>query len=71
MTLFAVVFTLDKVSGLPVDLHLRVRSAYPCDRKVPDTFGQVRFRHLVTLRCEGRHPPKRHDRNRRRPKVLP
>lgn len=71
VTLFAVVFTLGKVSGLPADLHLRIRSAYPFDRRVPDTFGQVRFRHLVKLRCEGRHPPKRHDRGRLRPKIRP
>lgn len=65
----AVMFSLEKVSGIPADLHMRIRSAYECDIRVPTTFGSVRFRHLVRLRMEGKRPPKRTERGRRQPKA--
>jgi hypothetical protein len=69
--LYAIVFSLDPVRGLPVDLHMRVRSAYPCDHHVPMTYGNVRFRHLVRLRVEGRRPGKNLDKRRKKPNAPP
>lgn len=67
--LYAILFSLDPVKGLPVDLHMRVKTAYPCDRQVPATFGSVRFRHLVTLRLQRKRPKKISDRGRKRPSM--
>lgn len=66
--LYAIIFTLNRVTGLPCDLHMQIRSAYPCLRKVPDTFGEVQFRHLVKLRIENRHPKKIYERRRKKPR---
>lgn len=44
--LYAIIFSLDPVKGLPVDLHMRVETAYPATEKPLVTFGFVRFRHL-------------------------
>jgi hypothetical protein len=68
--LYAIIFTLDKIKGLPFDLHMQIRSAYPCTRKVPDTFGEVKFKHLARLRVENKHPKKNHERGRKVPKKL-
>jgi hypothetical protein len=68
-TLYGIVFSLDPVSGLPVDLHMRVKSAYPCDEKEIDTYGRIKFAHLVTLRMQGKHPKRIMDRHRKRPRV--
>jgi hypothetical protein len=68
-TLYAIVFSLDRVKKLPVDLDMRVRTAYPCDIKDITTFGEVRFSHLVTLRIEGKSPGRNLDRRRPRPKL--
>ncbi len=67
--LYAIIFTLDRVTGIPFDLHMKIRSAYFCHTKAPDTFGSVKFKHLVRLRCENRHPKKIADRNRPRPRI--
>ena len=67
--LYSIVFSLEVVTGLPVDLHMRVRTAYLCDQKSPTTFGEVRFQHLVALRMQKKHPKRISDRNRRKPKL--
>lgn len=68
-TLYGIVFSLDPVKGLPVHLHLRVRSAHPRDDRDIDTHGSVKFTHLVTLRIQNRHPKKRFERDRKRPRL--
>lgn len=65
--LYGVIFSLDAVTGLPVQLHMRVRTAYPVDEKELVTYGAVRFKHLVALRMKGKRPSRLMDRNRRRP----
>jgi hypothetical protein len=65
--LYGIVFSLDPVSGLPVHLHMRVKSAHPRDVTELVTFGKVRFKHLVALRAKGARPKLLHDRNRKRP----
>lgn len=67
--LYAIVFSLDRVTGKAVDLHMRVRSAYPCDRKVPATFGSVKFKHLVTLRIQGKRPKQITSARRKKPGI--
>lgn len=67
--LYAVIFTLDRLKGRTQVLQMLIRSAHICDRKTPDTFGEVRFTSLVKLRIENRHPKKISDRNRKRPKM--
>ncbi len=67
---YGVVFSLTRVSGLSVDLHMRVITAYPLDRGRLDTFGSVRFKHLITLRMQGKMPSKITDRHRIVPKIL-
>jgi hypothetical protein len=66
--LYAIIFTLDRLKGGTQALRMLIRSAHICDRKTPDTFGEVRFTNLVKLRIENRHPRKISDRGRRRPK---
>lgn len=68
-TFYAIVFSLDPVGGLPVHLHMRVRSAYPCDQSVPTTFGSIKFKKLVELRAERRRPKKITDRGRKKPSI--
>jgi len=67
--LYGIVFSLDPVKGLPVDLHMRVKTAYPCDERDIVTFGSVRFRHLVSLRMQRKRPGRIVDRGRKRPHV--
>jgi hypothetical protein len=67
--LYGIVFNLDPVKGLPVDLHMRVKTAYPCDRNTIDTFGFVDFSHLVTLRMQRKHPKLLYDKGRKRPRI--
>lgn len=67
--LYGIVFSLDRVKKLPVDLHMRVRTAYPCDVTEIVTYGSVRFPHLVTLRMQGKHPHRNLDRHRPRPRL--
>jgi hypothetical protein len=61
LTFYGIIFSLDRVSGLKVDLRMDVRTAYPCDERKVETFGSVRFEHLVRLRVEGK---------RKRPKPI-
>jgi hypothetical protein len=65
--LYGIVFSLDRVKKLPVDLDMRVRTAYPCDATDIVTYGNVRFAHLVTLRMQGKRPNRNFDRHRPRP----
>ncbi|HEV3156988.1 MAG TPA: hypothetical protein VGZ00_06530 [Candidatus Baltobacteraceae bacterium] len=67
--LYAIVFSLERVKGLPVDLRMRIKTAYPCDEKPIETFGEVRFRHLVALRMRGKSPGRITGRHRKKPHV--
>ncbi len=67
--LYGIVFSLDRVKKLPVDLDMRVRTAYPCDATEIMTYGNVRFPHLVTLRMQGKRPNRNFDRHRPRPRL--
>ena len=67
--LYNIVFGLDPVTGLPVDLHMPIRTAYLCEQGPPRTFGEVRFRHLVTLRMQRKHPREIWSGNRRIPRL--
>lgn len=66
--LYGIVFSLDRVTGLSVDLHMWIKSAHPRDERPITTYGQVRFAHLITLRMQGKNPPRIMDRHRRRPR---
>jgi hypothetical protein len=65
---YGVFFSLDRAKGLPVELHMRVRTAFPADMKIA-TFGTVRFRNLVALRMEGKRPRKVTGPHRKRPEA--
>jgi hypothetical protein len=65
--LYGILFSLDPVKGLPVDLHMRVKTVYPCDEKALITFSSIRFAHLVTLRMQRKRPNRIVDRGRKRP----
>ncbi|MFD1627289.1 hypothetical protein [Azospirillum griseum] len=69
--LYSIVFSLDPARGLQVHLHMRVRSAYPCDKTVPSTYGSVTFRHLVRLRAEHKRPNRNFNKRRERPTLGP
>lgn len=67
--LYGIIFSLEKVKGLPVKLHMRVRSAYPLDEDDKEliTYGCVRFPHLVALASQGKRPMKLTDQKRKKP----
>jgi hypothetical protein len=67
--IYAIVFSLDRVTGLPVHLHMRVKTAYPANQKPLVTFGSVRFRHLVALRMKGKRPSKITGARRKTPRI--
>lgn len=67
--LYGIVFSLDRVKKLPVDLDMRVRTAYPCDAKEIMTYGNVRFSHLISLRIQGKRPNRNVQRHRPRPRL--
>lgn len=67
--LYAIIFTLDRITGREEPLRMLIRSAHLCDRKAPDTFGEVRFAHLVKLRLERKHPNKNFNKGRKQPKM--
>lgn len=67
--LYGIFFSLDRVKGLPVHLHMRIQSAFPCDKKPVVTFGRVKFKRLVKLRMQGQHPPRITGPNRKRPEL--
>jgi hypothetical protein len=54
---YGIFFALDPVKGIEgIDLHMRVRSAYPYTEQRPTTYGKVRFSALVDLRLKNRYP---------------
>jgi hypothetical protein len=53
--LYGIIFSLERVSGLLVELRMRVKTAYRMDDGIT-TFGSVRFRHLVALRMKNKKP---------------
>ena len=67
--LYNIIFRLEPVTGLPVDLHMPIRTAYLCEERPPRTFGGVRFPHLVTLRVQKKHPREIWDGKRRIPRL--
>lgn len=68
-TLYGIVFSLDRVTGLPVELHMRIKSAHPRDEREIVTYGLIKFAHLVTLRMQGKSPARIMDRHRKRPRL--
>jgi hypothetical protein len=66
---YGIIFSLDRVSGLPVHLHMRVKTAYPITQRLL-TFGSVRFPHLVALRMKGKRPNKITSARRKVPRIL-
>lgn len=73
--LYAIAFDLIKVSGLPFQLRMLVKTAFPLDRvehgkpQLIDTFGHTKFTRLVKLRMEGKSPARDTNRNRQVPKM--
>ena len=66
---YAIVFSLEKISGTEFDLRMHVRSAHKRYEDEPiDTYGSARFAHLVKLAIERKKPKRNFDRNRKRPK---
>lgn len=68
--LYGIIFSLDRVKKLPVDLDMRIRTAYPCDATEIVTYGNVRFAHLVSLRMQGKRPNRNLTRHRPRPRPV-
>jgi hypothetical protein len=62
-TEYAVIFSLEKLKGVQapggvkIDLHMRIRTAHKREReRTVETFGSVRFAHLVTLAMKNERP---------------
>lgn len=55
---YRIVFSLTRSAGLHgIDLHLRVKTAYPALTSTPFvTHGRIRFSNLVSLRMRGKSP---------------
>ena len=53
---YGIIFTLDPVNGLPVQFHMRIRSAHVRDQSELRTYGALSFSELVSLRLVGKHP---------------
>jgi hypothetical protein len=68
--LYAIIFSLDPVKGLPVDLHMRISTAYPHSGEELVTYGSVGFSHLATLRMRKQTPKLIFDRGRKRPRII-
>ena len=69
--LYAIIFSLERnnTKGVPVDLHMRVRSAYICDGRPILTFGEVRFSKLIALSMKGKSPGRMIEHQRRTPRL--
>jgi hypothetical protein len=65
--LYGIIFSLDRITGLAVSLRMRVRTAHQIDDEI-ETFGQVRFRHLVALRMKAKRPGRITSPGRKKPK---
>jgi hypothetical protein len=66
--IYGILFSLSRVTGLPVQLHMRVMTAFPADEKELVTFGSIRFQHLVALRMKKKNPRKEFGSRRKVPK---
>ena len=66
---YNIVFRLDVVTGLPFDLRMPIRTAHLREHRPPLTFGEVRFRNLIMLRMQKKHPRKIWDGTRKTPKL--
>lgn len=64
---YGIIFSLDRVSGLPVKLRMQVRSAHLRLTGDMVTFGTIKFAHLVKLRMEGVQPRRIRGRRRQKP----
>lgn len=67
--LYAIIFSLDPIKGLPFALHMRVSTAYPQTESDITTYGNVRFVHLVTLRMQKKYPGRILDKHRQKPMI--
>lgn len=69
--LYSIIFSLFPIKNpkIPHDFRLHIRSAYICDIKEPDTFGDIRFSHLLTVTSNGNSPSRIFNRNRKKPKL--
>ncbi len=65
---YTIMFSLDRATGLPVHLHMRIKTAYPAETP-PVTHGDVRFRHLVALRMQRQSPGRITGQHRRVPRL--
>lgn len=67
--LYAILFSLKRhnLKGLPIDLHMLIRSAYPCDERPLTTYGEIRFKTLVTFAMQGKSPARITDPHRKKP----
>lgn len=63
---YGIFFSLDKLKGFEIDLHMRIRSAYPMHES-PITYGNVRFAHLMALRLQNKMPPRILTHHRKKP----
>ena len=67
---YAIIFSLERVGkDLPIDLHMRVRSAYPCKNQAIPTFGEIRFNKLIALCMLGKSPTRITDPHRKKPRL--
>jgi hypothetical protein len=66
--LYGIVFSLIRVTGFPVQLHMRVDTAYPCDEHDIITYGNVRFSQLIKLRMQHKSPKRNFDKHRPKPR---
>jgi hypothetical protein len=73
---YAIIFSLGRLKGVQtrggakINLHMRIRTAHRRDEnRAIETFGSVRFSHLVKLTMENKRPPKTYDRHRKRPRI--
>jgi hypothetical protein len=67
--LYGIVFGLERVTGFPMHLHMRIETAYPCDEAALITYGTIRFAHLITLRMQRRSPKRNFNRHRPKPRL--
>jgi len=68
--LYCILFDLQRLKGLPFDLRMLIRTAYPLTSKGHiATHGKIKFRHLGSLRIEGKFPPRNRDTRRKRPQI--
>lgn len=64
---YVAIFSLEKIKGTEFDLHMHVRTAHHRDERPIDTYGSVRFAHLIALAIQKKRPKKNFDQRRKRP----